>query len=124
MRLSEIVFDCLHPATLAQFWAEALDEFAVRPYDAAEIARLAARGLTPETDDCVMVDGPEFVLGFQLGNPHRNGKIPVHLDFATPDREARVARLVTLGATVVESFGTHTWLTDPEGNDFCITDAW
>jgi hypothetical protein len=41
MRLREIVFDSVHPAALARFWAEALDGFAVRPYDNAEIARLA-----------------------------------------------------------------------------------
>ena len=35
-----IVFDSVHPAALARFWAEALDGYAVRAYDAAEIAGL------------------------------------------------------------------------------------
>ena len=57
-RISEIVIDALHPAALARFWAAALDGYAVRPYDAAEVARLAAMGRTPETDPQVAVDGP------------------------------------------------------------------
>ena len=123
MRLGEIVFDCRHPAALARFWAEVLDGFEVRAYDEREIARLAARGLTPETDDCVMVDGPGLELGFQLGDPQRGGKVPIHLDVASDRRDDDVARLVALGATVVERFETHTWLQDPEGNDFCVTGA-
>lgn len=35
---------------------------------------------------------------------------------------AEVERLTNLGATVKQDFGDHTWLLDPEGNDFCITD--
>ena len=53
-----IVVDSLHPAMLARFWAAALDGYAVRAYDDAEIARLASLGFTPETDPNVMVDGP------------------------------------------------------------------
>ena len=57
-KLKEIVIDADHPASLARFWAAAVDGYAVRPYDDAEIARLAALGLTPETDPFVLVDGP------------------------------------------------------------------
>ena len=68
-RLKEIVIDCRHPAALARFWAGSLDGYRVRPYDDAEIARLAALGFTPETDLTVMVDasggGPG--LCFQRG---------------------------------------------------------
>ena len=39
--LREIVIDCDHPASLARFWAAAIDGYAVRAYDDAEIARLA-----------------------------------------------------------------------------------
>ena len=49
-RIHEIVFDCDKPARLAQFWAGLLDGYAVRDYDEAEVDRLAALGLTPETD--------------------------------------------------------------------------
>lgn len=33
-----------------------------------------------------------------------------------------VARLVRLGAAVHQRFEDHTWMRDPEGNDFCVTD--
>ena len=54
--LREIVFDCAHPARLARFWAAVLKGYAVRPYDAAEVARLAALGCTPETDPCATTE--------------------------------------------------------------------
>ena len=62
--LREIVFDCETPSALARFWAELLDGYAVRPYDQAEIDRLAALGLTPETDPTVMRDleGNQFCI--------------------------------------------------------------
>jgi hypothetical protein len=31
--------------------------------------------------------------------------------------------LVLLGASIVHEFDRHTWMRDPEGNDFCITDG-
>jgi hypothetical protein len=59
-RLKQVVVDCAAPAALARFWAAALDGFAVRPYDDAEVARLAELGYTPETDPGVIVDGPHL----------------------------------------------------------------
>ena len=122
-RLKQLVVDCRHPASLARFWAAALDEFDIRPYDDDEIARLAATGLTPETDPGVIVDGPALELCFQQVEVFEIPRKPLHLDLATEDREAEVARLVTLGASVKEQFKSHTWMLDPEGNDFCVTDA-
>ena len=52
-RLKQIVIDCRHPARLARFWSDALEQFEVRPYDDEEIARLAALGFTPESDPTV-----------------------------------------------------------------------
>ena len=123
MRLQEIVFDSGHPAALARFWTEVLDGYAVRPYDDAELARLTERGFTPETDPCVMVDGPGLQLCFQQRDPMATPGNDIHLDVATSQRADQVTRLVALGATVAETFEAHTWLTDPEGNNFCITDA-
>ena len=45
--LREIVIDCDHPAALARFWAAAIDGYAVRAYDEAEIAMLQDR---PESE--------------------------------------------------------------------------
>lgn len=121
--LKQIVIDCRHPARLARFWADALDGFEVLAYDDAEIERLAALGLTPETDPCVIVVGPGIELGFQQVDVPAVAKNPLHLDLGASSRGSEVERLVELGATVKHEFDDHTWLEDPEGNDFCVTDA-
>jgi hypothetical protein len=122
--LQQIVVDCLHPARLARFWAAALDDFEVRPYDPVEIARLTSLGLTPESDPVVIVDGPFVEICFQqVDPPPPSAKRPLHLDLRADDRDGEVRRLTQLGASIVERFETHTWMRDPEGNDFCIVDA-
>lgn len=120
--LAQLVIDCRHPASLARFWAAALDGFEVLAYDDAEVARLAALGLTPETDTCVIVVGPGLEIGFQQVEVPEVDKKPIHVDIASQDRVAEVQRLGKLGATVRHHFDDHTWMVDPEGNDFCITD--
>jgi hypothetical protein len=121
--IREVVFEAAEPARLARFWAEVIDGYAVRPYDEAEIARLAALGLTPETDPTVLVDGPGPSLCFQrvpgrAGRPNR-----LHLDVAVRDRVARVARLTALGGAVEREAGSYTVMRDPEGNQFCLVEA-
>jgi hypothetical protein len=121
-RLKEIVIDADHPASLARFWAAAADGYAVRPYDDEEVARLAALGLTPETDTTVMVDGPGPTLCFQLMTGPRPPRNRLHLDLAHADRPAEVARLLALGATPMREGSNFTSLYDPEGNQFCVID--
>ena len=121
-RLKEIVIDADHPARLAHFWSEAVDRYVIRPYDDAEIARLAALGLTPEDDPTVMVDGPGPTLCFQLRQGPRPERNRVHLDLAVKDRVAEIARLVALGARVVREAEGYSVLNDPEGNNFCLID--
>ena len=122
-RLSQIVVDCREPSVLARFWSTAVDEFEIRAYDADEIARLASIGRTPETDPCVILDGPMLEICFQEIDVPAMTKRPMHLDVETTDRPAETARLVSLGASIVQEFDTHTWMRDPEENDFCLTDA-
>lgn len=122
-RLKEIVIDADNPARLARWWAQVAEGYAVRPYDDAEIARLAALGLTPETDTTVMVDGPGPTLCFHLRKGPRPFRNRIHLDLSSPDRTAEVARVTALGATFWRSEGNYTTLRDPEGNPFCIIDA-
>jgi predicted enzyme related to lactoylglutathione lyase len=65
---------------------------------------------------------PRFL--FQRREKSRPESYPIHLDFATEDRESEVERLTRAGATVVETKTgmtvTFTVLRDPEGNPFCI----
>lgn len=120
--LSQIVVDSTRPSALARFWAEVLDEYEVRAYDAAEIARLAARGLTPETDPAVALDGPELTIFFQQTAEPKRARNRVHVDVVSSDRPREIARLVALGATVRDEHDGFSVLLDPEGNEFCVTD--
>lgn len=121
-RLREIVVDSAHPARLARFWAEVLDDFEVRAYDAAELDRLAERGLDPDSDPSVAVDGPGLTLWFQRRDVTATGRNRLHLDVDSPAREMEVARLVALGASVREERDGFTVVLDPEGNAFCVQD--
>ena len=119
-RLREIVFESRSAPALARFWAAALDGYAVRPYDRAEIERLAALGLTPETDPVVLVDGPGPSLCFHQvpGRDYTNNR--VHLDITAADRAAEVRRLLSLGARVQREADGYTVVVDPEENQFCV----
>ena len=120
--LQQIVFDALRPPELARFWAAALDRFELRPYDDAELGKLAARGLTPETDPTVAVDGPALTLFFQQVADPKTARNRVHLDVEARDRSSEVKRLLALGATLGREAEGFTVLRDPEGNEFCVVD--
>jgi hypothetical protein len=119
-RLREIVFESRSAPTLARFWAAALDGYAVRPYDQTEIDRLAALGLTPETDPVVLVDGPGPSLCFHQVPMRDYTNNRVHLDIAAADRATEVRRLLALGARLQREADGYTVLLDPEGNQFCV----
>ena len=119
-QIATITVDAFHPATLARFWAEALEGYAVRPYDDAEISRLASLGLTPETDTTVMVDGPGPTLCFQKAGAIATGRNRWHLDLNCNATQKEVERLCGLGAAVRDVAEGWTTLLDPEGNPFCI----
>jgi hypothetical protein len=120
-RLKDIVIDADHPAGLARFWAAALDGYEVASYDDDEIARLAALGLTPETDTSVMVEGPGPRICFHLMSGPRGERNRLHLDLDASEPEAEIARLTALGATYVRQGTGYTVMRDPEGNPFCVT---
>lgn len=122
-RLRDVVFDCEHPAATARFWAAALDDHAVAPYDEAELARLRALGISgPEDDPAVLVEptgaGPR--LWFQRVPEAKRVKNRVHLDLLAEDPGAEVRRLTALGATVRGRYEDRVLLADPEGNEFCL----
>jgi Glyoxalase-like domain len=124
-RLLDVVFDCGHPASLARFWAAALEGYAVAPYDEAELARLRANGIDdPEDDPAVVVEpssgrGPR--LWFQLVPEAKLVKNRVHLDLVSADVRAEAARLTGLGARVLAEPGAWVTMADPEGNEFDVT---
>lgn len=93
------------------------------PYDAAELARLRAKGITSVDDDpTVLVEsadgGPR--LWFQLVPEAKIMKNRVHLDLIAADMEAEIRRLADLGATVHARHEDNIVLADPENNEFCM----
>src|SRR5215510_10105851 len=117
-----IVLDCRHASKLARFWEVALG-WRIRPYDEAEVARLAALGLTPETDPMVAIDSPDGSLVFFLQEvpEPKTAKNRMHVDIRLRD-EAHLDELVRLGATVMSEHDGWRIMVDPEGNEFCAKD--
>ena len=125
--IKDVVFDCEHPASLARFWAQAVDGYQVGPYDEAELARLREMGVfDPEDDPGVMVEPPNADLPrlyFQKVPESKRVKNRVHLDLKAADVDTEVARLIDLGATKLHDGEGWITLLDPEGNEFCVTTA-
>lgn len=121
-RINEIVFDCGAPSALAEFWAEVLEGYSVRP-SAGDTTQLAVLGIDPQRDGTVLVDGPGPTLCFQNVEGRRLDNNRVHLDIVVDDRQAETHRLTDMGAKVVRVLPSYTVLTDPEGNHFCIVDS-
>jgi hypothetical protein len=127
LQIRDAVIDCKHPAALARFWAAALDQYEVAPYDDAELQRLSEMGIDdPEDDPNVLVwAGPDVTprLFFQCVPEERTAKNRLHLDLLADDADLESERLVALGARVFARHATWITLTDPEGNEFCVTTA-
>jgi hypothetical protein len=122
-QLHDVTFDCAHPASLARFWAAVLDDYAVAPYDDAELERLRSMGIhDPEDDPSVLVepsgDGPR--LFFQRVPEEKVAKNRVHFDLRVSDIDDEIERLVRLGATVLARYEENAVLGDLEGNEFCL----
>ncbi len=122
--IHDVVIDCVHPASLARFWAAVLDAYEVAPYDDDEIARLRAMGIDDiEDDPSVLVEAPGVTprLFFQLVPESKVVKNRVHLDLRCDDVHVEQQRLVELGARVLwTDAGGRVRLSDPEGNEFCL----
>jgi catechol 2,3-dioxygenase-like lactoylglutathione lyase family enzyme len=109
-----VTVDCAHPARLAAFWAAALGGEAVVVED------------NPD-DFEVTVTAPGIALLFMPVPQPKTVKNRVHLDLQPQDqgRDAEVARLLGLGAVLVDDRREpdgRGWvvLADPEGNEFCV----
>lgn len=129
VEIRDVVFDSRHAASLARFWAQALDGYVVAAYDDEELERLRSLGIDdPEDDPSVLVEGPpgKPQLWFQTVPEPKTVKNRVHLDLTTSDLDADVQRLLDLGARCFEPASSEDGLVilqDPEGNEFCVIRA-
>jgi len=102
-RLHDVVFDSRHPASIARFWAAALDGYEVAPYDEAELARLRGKGvLDPEDDPSVLVEAPGSRprIFFQLVPEQKTVKNRVHLDLSCDSLEAELRARCERGGAI------------------------
>lgn len=105
-----ITIDCNDAPRLATFWAAALDGYSTD-----------ASGIVVKPHET----GP--AIYFQSVQEPKAGKTRIHLDIATQDRAGEVFRLTRNGAKVMQDMdeGGNQWtvMQDPEGNEFCVTQA-
>jgi catechol 2,3-dioxygenase-like lactoylglutathione lyase family enzyme len=111
VRVGSVVIDCNDFDRMFAFWRDALGYV---PRD------------EPEDDWVVLRDptGSNVNVSLQVVPEPRVGKNRLHLDMYTEDRDADVARIVGLGATIhprtPEPDEDFVVLADPEGNLFCV----
>ena len=109
-KLNSVTIDCRDAETLAKFWAQALDGYSVD----------SEWAMVLKSDS-----GP--TIFFQAVPEPKQGKNRVHLDISVADCPTEVERLKALGATVFQEMdeGGYRWtiMQDPEGNEFCVTQA-
>lgn len=114
-----VTFDCTDPRLVGRFWASVTGYRVLDERD--DFVRLRA----PDER------GPRHLLFFRVPE-RKSGKNRVHVDLASREPDTEVARLLELGASLVdppdengprwrEGNGTR-WVVmrDPEGNEFCI----
>ena len=119
-KFTELAIDCADPGGLARFWCSVLD-YEVQEEDDGFVA--IGSPMVPEGKNRPGPVPP--TLTFAHVPEGKTVKNRVHLDVNPTDREQdeEIARLVELGATVVNDnrpeFGWVT-LADPEGNEFDV----
>ena len=112
LALHHVVVDARDLPGLAAFWAEALGWQVLSAREREVVVGPA-------------VDAP-VGLCFMPSPDAKVVKNRLHLDLTTTadDRDAELARLLSLGATRVDigQTGEESWdvLADPEGNEFCV----
>lgn len=106
--VKSITFDCRDAVVVARFWAAALGT-EVDEESTPERAFVEAPGWGGPPMWFVRVPEP------------KTAKNRMHFDLrAQHDIRSEVARLASLGATVVREGADLTVMRDPEGNEFCV----
>ena len=139
----QVTFDSSDPHTLADWWAETLG-WTVEPSDEAFIRRMIAEGYATEDDTKTHNGSLVWKEGAAIRHPAGLERAPrvlfevvpepktvknrVHLDLRIGDNDldAEVEKLTARGATYLrrgQQGPTHVWvvMTDPEGNEFCVS---
>ncbi len=112
-RIAFIQVDCRNPARLAAFWGALL---------AVEIQEQVGQYVCLQPQHATAPG-----LCFQAVPEGKTSKNRVHLDIAVSDIERAAHRVKELGGGQVspEDVEDHGWryrvMTDPEGNEFCLT---
>ena len=131
----QITVDCVDADAMSRFWSTALG-YVTEPPPAGFLSWedfLRANGIEvpPAGSIGAIVDpdgvGPR-VLFIRVPEP-KVAKNRVHLDIRAgandEDKDAKIAELTVAGATAVRRVDEHGgwWMvmTDPEGNEFCVT---
>lgn len=106
--IKTVTFDCVDAMVVARFWAAALGT------DVDE----------ESTSDRAYVEAPGWGgpnMWFVRVPEPKAAKNRMHFDLrAQGGLESEVARLVSLGATIVQPGSELTVMRDPEGNEFCV----
>lgn len=127
LRWYSTVVESTDHRALAQWWATALEwqVFIETEHEAIVIPSWAGE-LMGSTPFHRIPPGMVFVPV----EHSKAGKNRLHWDFAphtSDDRDAEIARLVELGASVIDvgepEEATWTVLADPDGNEFCVLSA-
>ena len=140
----QVTVDCADPHALADWWAETLG-WQVEPQDEAFIRRMISAGNAADSDTKRHHGALVWRSGSAIRHPDGTGRAPrvlfqlvpvaktvknrVHLDvrIGTDDVEQAVAGLTARGAKFLHRShqGPYTWvtLTDPEGNEFCVSQS-
>src|SRR6187397_1486175 len=109
----DLVLDCANPASLKEFWREALS---YREFYADDTVAVLVPNDDTNASPLVLQKVPE----------PRSGKNRMHLDIVADDIQPEIARLEKLGARRLEAdtrnLGDVQWviMADPEDNEFCV----
>ena len=112
LRIDAVTLDCSDRDLMTRFWGGLTGRSVRQPPNHANYTAL------------VDPDGGALILLQQVDEPRSTSKNRMHIDLGAADIEAEAKRAVGLGATYVQRYdeggNSWIWMTDPEGNEFCI----